>query len=206
MNTDGIIFDVDGTLWDTTPIVANAWNAALDEMGLSEIRVDADMLKGLFGLPMDVIIDRIMPEQDEKVKEEYLPLCSEYEFKYLRKEPGILYPDFERTLSILSEKTKLYIVSNCQSGYIELFYDKTGFSKYFCDQLCPGDSGLLKADNIKLIAKRNGLNSPVYVGDTHMDHEACKVAKVPFVFAAYGFGSTENPDYTISKPSDLILL
>ena len=33
---DGIIFDVDGTIWDSTPTVTEAWNRALSEAGYSE--------------------------------------------------------------------------------------------------------------------------------------------------------------------------
>ena len=34
MRVDGIIFDVDGTLWDSTEIVAGAWNQAIIEEGI----------------------------------------------------------------------------------------------------------------------------------------------------------------------------
>ena len=39
-----------------------------------------------------------------------------------------------------------------------------------------------------MIAERNHLKHPVYVGDTIGDYNACQEAGVPFVFAAYGFG------------------
>ena len=58
---DGIIFDVDGTLWDSTPVVEKAWNDALKDNGYGDISVTADQLKGLFGLPMPDIINAIMP-------------------------------------------------------------------------------------------------------------------------------------------------
>ena len=45
---------------------------------------------------------------------------------------------------------------------------------------------------IRLIVERNGLQSPVYVGDTQWDCDAATAAGVPFIFAAYGFGHVEN--------------
>ena len=38
---DGIIFDVDGTLWDSTDSVAEAWNQAIAEHSALDVRIDA---------------------------------------------------------------------------------------------------------------------------------------------------------------------
>ena len=203
---DSLIFDVDGTIWDTTPVVEKAWNAALDECGLSYAHVTADTFKSLFGLPMKVIIERILPNEPDEVRAKFKPLCYNYEESYVERESGKLYPKMAETLEKLTEKYPLFIVSNCQSGYIELLLRKTGFAPYFKDFTCNGDTGLLKDENIKLIAKRNGLKSPVYVGDTQGDADACAKAGVPIVYASYGFGKVKSPDYTIAEPFDLISL
>ena len=203
---DSLIFDVDGTIWDTTPVVEKAWNAALDECGLSYAHVTADTLKSLFGLPMKVIIEWILPNESDEVRAKFKPLCYNYEESYVERESGKLYPKMAETLEKLAEKYPLFIVSNCQSGYIELLLRKTGFAPYFKDFTCNGDTGLLKDENIKLIAKRNGLKSPVYVGDTQGDADACAKAGVPIVYASYGFGKVKSPDYTIAEPFDLISL
>lgn len=203
-NFDGIIFDVDGTLWDTTPVVEKAWNAALLSMGIDDVKTSADQLKGLFGLPMDVIIENIMPDKPKKVQEDYLPICSKYEFDYLGRESGVLYPQILEVMRELSKKVPLFIVSNCQSGYIELFMERTQTGDIIKEHLCPGDTDLLKADNIKMIVKNNNLKNPVYVGDTQMDANACKEAGVPIIFAAYGFGNVKEPDFVINSPKELL--
>lgn len=200
---DGIIFDVDGTVWDSTPVVEDAWNHALEEAGYEE-RVTADRLKGLFGLPMDDIIADILPWASKEERERFAPYCFKYEHEYIARTGGIIYDGFLEMLKELSKKYPLYIVSNCQAGYIELMLEKTGFGPYIKDHLCPGDTGKFKADNILMICERNGLKNPVYVGDTQMDANACIDAKVPIVFAAYGFGTVEKPDYVIKSPMELI--
>ena len=201
---DGMIFDVDGTLWDSTGVVQKAWNKAIQDSHIDGVHITADDLKGLFGLPMDDIIYAIMPNESEETRQKFKPLCFSYEHEFLEREPGALYPDLESTLSELSKQIPLFVVSNCQAGYVELFYRKTGFEKYFKDHLCPGDTGLLKADNIKLIKEKFDLKNPVYIGDTHMDEEACRKAGVPFVFAAYGFGHGIKPDFTINTLPELM--
>lgn len=203
---DSLIFDVDGTIWDTTPVVEKAWNAALDESGLSYAHVTADKLKSLFGLPMDTIIQRILPDENDEVRKKFKPVCYRYEESYVERESGILYEGIGEAVKELASKYPLFIVSNCQSGYIELLLKKTGFAPYFKDFTCNGDTGLLKDENIKLIVKRNGLKSPVYVGDTQGDADACAKADVPIVYASYGFGKIKSPDYTVTSPFELVKL
>ncbi|MBQ0027476.1 MAG: HAD family hydrolase [Lachnospiraceae bacterium] len=203
--TDGIIFDVDGTIWNSTPTVEQAWNAALEKAGYEE-RVTAKRLQGLFGLPMDDIIADILPNADAKERADFAPLCFEYEHEYIAKYGAVVYDGIKEMLEQLSAKYPLFIVSNCQAGYIELMLEKTGFGEYITDHLCPGDTDLFKADNIRIINERNGLKNPVYVGDTQMDANACMDAGVPIVFAAYGFGKVEKPDYVINSPMELTKL
>lgn len=204
INTDGIIFDIDGTIWNTTNVVEKAWNKALLELGLDYALVTAKQLQGLFGLPMMEIIDNIIPKETLETKLKFKPLCYEYEEDYVRRYGGELYENMVEVIKALSEKCSLYVVSNCQAGYIEVMIEKTGLTGYFKDFTCPDYTGKLKADNIKIICERNGIKNPIYVGDTHMDANACKEADVPFVFASYGFGNVENPDYKIEKISDLL--
>ena len=54
-NIDSIIFDVDGTLWDSTEVVAIGYNRALETYTDLPVRVDGARLMKLFGKPMDQI-------------------------------------------------------------------------------------------------------------------------------------------------------
>lgn len=200
---DGIIFDVDGTLWDSTPVVERAWNRALEEAGYN-VSVTADQLKGLFGLPMDDIIKAILPGVPQKERERFAPYCYKYEHEYLEKESGRLYPGILETIRELAKKHKVFIVSNCQAGYIELFISKTGIGDVITDHLCLGDNNLVKADNIRLISDRHGLKSPVYIGDIQGDADASKKAGVEFIFAAYGFGKVDECYASVNEPGELL--
>ena len=200
---DGIIFDIDGTIWDSTNVVEKAWNDAFKELGY-EKRTTAAELKGLFGLPMDEIFKSLVPDAAKEDTEVFEPLCSRYEFEYLEKNGGIVYPGVKETIEKLAENHILAIVSNCQAGYIELVMRKTGIEPFIKDHLCPDDSGLLKAGNIKLAAERLNMKNPVYVGDIAKDEIASREAGVAFIHAAYGFGESIEPDYTINSFSELM--
>ena len=200
---DGIILDIDGTLWDSTEVVKDAWNRALRERGYDK-SVTAQDLRGLFGLPMDEIFRNIIPEvSDEEIKV-FEPLCSKYEFSYLEKKGGNVYPGMKDTIEKLSKNHMVAIVSNCQSGYIELVMRKTGIEPFIIDHVCPGDTGMLKAENIRLVADRNNMNNPVYVGDIEKDEIASRKAGVAFIHAAFGFGTAKSPDHTINEFADLL--
>ena len=100
---DGVIFDVDGTLWNSTPIVEKAWNEALKDNGYGDYSVTAERLKGLFGKPMPEIIEAIMPGVSLEEREEFAPKCYGYEHDYLTKEPGIMYPKILETIRELAK-------------------------------------------------------------------------------------------------------
>lgn len=203
---DSVIFDIDGTIWDSTEVVKDAWNRALSEIGHSDIVLTADRLKGLFGLPMVDIMRNIIPDATDEEMKEFDVLCDGYEKSYLNSTPGMVYENIVETIKTISGKMPVMIVSNCQSGYIELVMKHLNIAEYVTDYVCPGDSGMLKADNIKMMVKKHGLRNPVYVGDTHMDEEACVKAGVPIIFASYGFGTVKEPFATIYKPADLLEL
>ena len=203
---DSIIFDVDGTLWDSTDVVAKAWTDYLRQKEQIDLTITAGQLKTLFGKPLAEIAALVFPEYPENEQLRLIDGCCEAEHALLHITGAPLYEDLEKALQILSAQYPLYIVSNSQCGYIELFLEKTRFAKYFQGHLCNGDTGLDKGSNIRQIADQNGLKDPVYVGDTMGDFEACRKAGVPFVLAEYGFGEVSEPDMRISKPMDLITL
>lgn len=118
---DGIIFDVDGTLWDSTEAVARSWNQAIEANTDFSLSLTADWLKSLFGKTMDEITLALFPSCQKEERDRIGYLCFNYENRLLETDHGVLYPDVARTLESLSQKTDLYIVSNCQCGYIEVF-------------------------------------------------------------------------------------
>ncbi len=204
---DGLILDVDGTLWDSTPIVAVAWNRAIRECGITDVTVTADMLKNLFGKTMEVIAREMLPGTDERTRERVMEICCRYEDEaLLENERDICYPGVAGGIRALAKRLPVFIVSNCQSGYIELFLEKSGLTSAVRDIECYGNTGEGKAANIRRVAARNGLRHPVYVGDTQGDCDAAAEAGVPFVFASYGFGRPERMDARISEFSDLLTL
>ena len=134
MNIENIIFDVDGTLWDSTGEVAKAWNLAVKELGIECEEITSDTLKREFGKPMNVIADHLFPSASAAEKERALELCCMYEHEVLERcEENLLYPGVKETIQELAKTHKVCVVSNCQSGYIELFLKKNQLEQYVLD-------------------------------------------------------------------------
>ena len=49
MQYESLIFDIDGTLWDSRQLVAEGYNLQLKDEGLEHLCVDAEQLRPLFG-------------------------------------------------------------------------------------------------------------------------------------------------------------
>lgn len=205
-----IILDIDGTLWDTTGVVAQAWNMASRDVackGYENYIITAEMLKKEFGKPMIVIVDDLFPTLNDEEKHELMENCGAYERKVMEANTDDLsYEGVTDTLFKLSKEHNLYIVSNCRNGYIEHTMNRLGITDIILDYECYGRTGMYKTDNIRLLMERNSIKEAVYVGDTIGDYESAKAAGLKFAFASYGFGEVENPDYVLRSFSDLLFL
>ena len=190
---DALILDIDGTIWNTTGIVAVAWNRAVDKSGFSAGKVTAQDLQKEFGKTMDIIAADLWPELERSKRDVLMSLCClEEQLALSENTLDICYPGVAETIRELSASENIYIVSNCQSGYIELTLEKTGLTDCIKDFECYGRTGKGKAENLQLLVSRNHIRQPVYVGDTQSDADACTQAGIPFVWASYGFGKAEK--------------
>lgn len=204
MNKYGIIFDLDGTLWNTTTQVVPAWNEVLATYKNVSKKITIEDMRGYMGKDLQEISEIMFPNLKPEIRMGILKKCCDNEQKYLRKHGGTLYPNLENTLKILSKKYSLYIVSNCQDGYLQAFLDYHKMNNYFHDIEMSGRTHLTKGANIKLIIKRNNITKAVYVGDTIGDMKAAEFAEIPFIYASYGFGNLATTEKSISSIEEIL--
>ena len=199
----GIIFDMDGTLWDSSEGVAKSWTEIVNKEYDKERVITAEDIQGVMGRTMDKIADALFAELSKEDRMSLLRKCCDYENEYLRIHGGVLYPELEETFKALRDDYDLFIVSNCQAGYIEAFLEHYGFWHYFKDIECYGNNDLPKDENIKKIVERNELTKAVYVGDIQGDYDSTMKAGLPFIHAAYGFGTIAEETVKINTFSEL---
>jgi len=201
---DSIIFDLDGTLWDATHLIAKAYNQVLKEKEIKAHKITSQEVANICGVRCDSFVNELLYDVDPSIRESIKEQCYQIENKFIRNHGGDLFPNVEKVLKHLSKKYPLYIVSNCQAGYIEAFLDHYQFNDYFQAIVSAGDTKMPKAENLKLIVKRNNLKKPIYIGDTKRDHDATRQAGIDFIFAKYGHGNVSDAVMVINEIGELL--
>ena len=207
MNYESLIFDIDGTLWDSRALVAEGYNIQLEKEGLQHLFVSAEIFKSLFGKVMTEIADAIFASVPEDERYALMERCMDTENRYLYENPcHIGYPRVKETIAELAKKYRLFIVSNSQCGYPELCMEKLGLTPYIQGHMCFGDTGLPKGDTIRILMERHHIDDALYIGDTQGDLEASEHAGIPFIFCTYGFGTPDDYVAKIDRFEDLLRL
>ncbi len=199
-----VIFDLDGTLWNSSANVAASWNVVIEqELGKANALTAEDILQYM-GLTMTEIADLHFGFLPEKERYELSHKCEVFENGYITEHGGVLYEGVEETLAKLKEMgVQMAVVSNCQEGYIKAFLDSMDMWKYFVDYEEWGRTFLSKADNIKLVMERNGASKGIYVGDIQKDSDSAHKAGVECIYASYGFGEINDAIATLKSFDEL---
>ena len=196
MKFESLIFDIDGTLWDSRAIIAEGYNEVLRHAGYPELCVDAEDLKRLFGKTMSEIADILLAKVPEEQRYPLMEKCIDVGDGKLLDDPcDIGYPGVVDTLEELSKRYRLFIVSNSQAGYPQTTMEKLGIAHLIQGHLCFGDTGTDKGTTIRILMEKHGIKSAVYIGDTQGDYEASCNAGLPFVWVSFGFGVPDGYAY-----------
>ena len=198
-----IIFDLDGTLWDSREQIIEAWKNVIPD-----ININAKDLDNLMGKTNAEYIKFLFPNFSDKEAEKLMKKCEIEEVKYLTQFGAKLYDNIIPIIKDLSKSYKLFRVSNGQKGYIESFLYHYNLIEFFLDTEFNGNTNKLKEENIKLLMNRNNLkqNQTCYIGDTQSDYNASLNNNIEFIWCRYGFGKFPNYEKYVNKPEDISCL
>lgn len=202
MNKIGIIFDLDGTLWEVANRTYESVNKIVKKYNLKEVTIET--IYSVFGLNKEESAKLYFPYLDIKESLKLIDEIAIENIDNLKENGGNIYPNLKNVLKKLKENYELFIVSNTgEVGYIEAFLSSSGLSKYFRDYIAASALNITKAEAIKKVINEYKLTKSVYVGDTIKDMEATKIANIPFIQAKYGFGKDLKTKYYINTIDEL---
>lgn len=199
---DALVFDLDGTLWNACTACAEGWSMGLQTLGSNKI-IEAADIESVCGLTYPDCVRTLCPEFSEAELPMVMQALDRHERLAVESAGGVLYPVVLEGLSKLAQKYRLFLVSNCQEWYLETFLMQVDGHKIFEDWECYGRTQMPKLDNLKALASRRDLQSPLYIGDTEGDKIAALGAGYDFAFVRYGFGHTQA-DQSYSSFLELI--
>jgi phosphoglycolate phosphatase len=197
-----IIFDLDGTLVDTSRDITNALNHALTSHGLNSLTVEDT--KRLVGEGITRLVEKIIGEnkagEREEIIEKFLAYYEEHlvDFSYS-------YTDVKETLKTLKGYTKA-VISNKRESLSKRVLEKLDLLRYFDMVVGSDTTPERKPSPVPILYVLEHFHfqpdEAVIVGDSNFDIEAGKNAGVKTVAVTYGFREKEyliNADYLIDN-------
>ena len=196
------LFDLDGTLIDSSPEIIKTYNTVFKKNNIKPIR---EVSEDIIGPTLKDTISNLIPSKHlsniDKIIKDFIGL---YDNKFCTE--SSLYDGVYETLDKLSKKNRLILITNKRfiptekilySNEIINFFEKY-FSVDIKSQYSFNKSSLIKnvLEEMKLDPKKT-----VYVGDTKEDFKASMDNNIDFIFAEYGYGKSEKN--FLNKISDI---
>ncbi|MFC4077483.1 pyrophosphatase PpaX [Salinithrix halophila] len=207
MKFDTILFDLDGTLLDTTPLILASFQHTLDRFCPGQYR-EEDVLACL-GEPLRDQMKRFGGEERADVMvDTYREHNISHHDQLVNAFPGVL----ETVRRFHQEGIRLGVVSNKQRITVEMGLALCGLASFIDAVVCHGDTEKAKPDPAPLylaLKQMNGLpERALMVGDSRYDILAAKgagIASAGVAWAAHGSESLRpyKPDYMLEEIQDL---
>ena len=208
-----IIFDMDGTLFQTDLILERALEITFDELcksGLWSEKTPIEKYREIMGVPLPVVWETLCPNHTVEVRNQSNKFFQDQLIQLIRSHKGGLYPNTEKVLEALSKKYKLFIASNGQIEYLKAIVETFGLGRfieniYSIQMITSGH----KSDLVKKVIEENNIQKGAVVGDRSSDIQAAKDNNLLAVGVNFGFAQDselKNADIIVNDLYSLLNL
>mgnify|MGYP003294676300 CR=1 FL=1 len=182
-----LIFDLDGTLWNTEKSYYYAFNEFLKNNPSKANQMDLNVVEKLKAITMDKMAPLLFPLDSDEERYQNMLECLKYSCEYLIKHETVDQKKIDDIIK-LSKDYNLYIVSNCPFAYIDIFFEKSKLRPCFKDIIALGgftvNNDFDKACNLTNLVSKENLKKEdtFFIGDSPLDLDASTLAKVNFIY------------------------
>lgn len=197
-----VIFDVDGTLNQTTRYAVKAYQKALEKRG---IKAADETIIACIGLSPEAIIKKLFGSLDEDELKSWRQDIIDYEFE-LMSQNACTFEGMEETLTTLLKRGyHLAICSNAYYQHIEHVLKTIGLWSYF-SEIGSLEMGATKVETLTKLLKKIKCDKACLVGDRKFDLEAARANHISIIGCGYGYGPSEiqEADYVINRPLEIL--
>ena len=194
-----IVFDLDGTLWNTKESYMYAYEKLYSEYYPSQIINKEDVLPYM-GIKLNILLNALFPNVENK--REIAVKAVAYSIEYVLAHPKTCSEDIVGLFRSLSEKYKVYVISNCPRIYLETFYRVSGVKEFVSGDYTIEDGE--KSGHLRKISE-DYKEKTIFVADSQDDYDAISEhRKIYFVYAKYGYIKADTYDYFINSLDEIL--
>lgn len=204
--TQAVIFDMDGTLFQTNLILEPALKATFDhlrESGLWQGTTPLEQYRAIMGVPLDVVWQTLCPQHTKDQQQQSNMYFQQALIEQIEQGAGALYEQVEETLQQLAKKFPLYVASNGQVPYLQAImkhYDLQRWVKaiYSIDLVPSGN----KSELVGNLLREHAITSGFVVGDRASDIKAANDNGLTSIGVRFDFAQEnelQHADYVVEQ-------
>nr|WP_246362564.1 HAD family hydrolase [Paenibacillus alba] len=175
---EAMLFDLDGTLFQTETLLLPAYHATFDELRAKGLFAGEtppeERILGALGMLLEHIWIRVMPEASIETRRAADKLLLQYQMDGLQQGHGVMYEGVAETLQALRDKgIRLFVASNGLEDYVRQVIEAKGLGHLFEGLYSAGQyQTKSKVDLVQILLDTHGIQSAWMVGDRSSDVEA----------------------------------
>ncbi|MGX9134789.1 HAD hydrolase-like protein [Rummeliibacillus sp. JY-2-4R] len=191
-----VIFDMDGTLFQTNLILGLALDETFDVLRENNLwfgETPIEKYREIMGVPLPVVWKTLCPHHSHEIRKNSNKIFHEKLIGLIKDQKGSLYPNTEFVLERLSSNHELYIASNGQIAYLQAIVDTYHLDRfiqkvYSIQNISSGN----KSELVKKIVQENNIINGVVVGDRVSDIRAAKDNQLTAIGVNFDFAQAEE--------------
>lgn len=201
-----VIFDMDGTLFQTNLILEPALESTFEQLRQKEQwtgTTPIEKYREIMGVPLPVVWETLCPEHSPKMREQSNQLFQLALIEQIKLGNGALYEGVKSTLMKLAQTQPLFIASNGQTDYLQAIAETYNLTKwikgiYSIDLIASGN----KSELVTTVLKENDIQNGFVVGDRSSDIQAALDNHLISIGVRFDFAQEkelEKADYVVNR-------